>query len=47
MMVEETDLEEGMRRTHWKQSVPIAPWLFVLGVAEFAVQRVDEFDMEV
>lgn len=44
LKVEETDLEDGMRLTHWKQSVPIAPWLFVLGVAEFAVQRVDEFD---
>ncbi len=44
LKVEESDIEDGMRRTHWKQSVPIAPWLFVLGVAEFAVQRVDEFD---
>ena len=32
------------RRTHWRQSVPIAPWLYVLGVARFAVQRVDTFD---
>jgi aminopeptidase N len=30
--------------THWKQSVPIASWLYVLGVARFAVQYVDEFD---
>ena len=29
--------------THWRESVPIAPWLFVLGVAEFAVQYVDDF----
>ena len=32
------------RRTHWKQSVPIAPWLFVLGAARFAVDYYDEFD---
>jgi len=30
--------------THWKQSVPVSSWLFVLGVAEFAVQQVGEFD---
>ncbi len=32
------------RRTHWKQSVPIAPWLFVLGAAPFAVDYYDEYD---
>ncbi|WP_339710498.1 M1 family metallopeptidase [uncultured Kriegella sp.] len=41
--LEETILENGMRLTHWKQSVPIATWLYVLGVAEFAVQYVDSF----
>lgn len=40
LMIEETDLGGGMRRTHWKQSVPIATWLYTLGVAEFAVQQV-------
>lgn len=44
LLVEETDLSGGMRLTHWRQSVPIASWLFVLGVAEFAVQYVDEYD---
>ena len=43
LKIEETDLPNGKRRTHWKQSVPIAPWLYVLGVARFAVQYVDEF----
>ena len=43
LKVEETDLTAGKRLTHWKQSVPIAPWLYVLGVARFAVQYVDEF----
>jgi aminopeptidase N len=44
LLVEETDQPDGLRLTHWKQSVPIAPWLFVLGVAEFAVQYVDEYE---
>ncbi len=44
LLVEETDLSGGIRLTHWRQSVPIAPWLFVLGVAEFAVQYLDEYD---
>src|SRR5690606_10045590 len=44
LKIEETDLPNGMRLTHWKQSVPIASWLYVLGVARFAVQQVDEFD---
>ncbi len=43
-LAEETDLAEGMRLTHWKQSVPISPWLFVVGVARFAVQQLDEFN---
>ncbi len=44
LKVEETDLANGNRTTHWKQSVPIASWLYVLGVARFAVQYVDQFD---
>ncbi|MEJ0034143.1 MAG: M1 family metallopeptidase [Bacteroidota bacterium] len=44
LRVEETDLKDGNRLTHWKQSVPIASWLYVLGVARFAVQHVDDFD---
>ena len=44
LMVEESDLANGYRITHWKQSVPIATWLYVLGVARFAVQQVDQFD---
>jgi aminopeptidase N len=44
LKVEESDLANGNRITHWKQSVPIAPWLYVLGVARFAVQYVDEYD---
>jgi len=42
-LVEETDLDGGMRLTHWRQSVPIPPWLYVVGVARFAVQHLGEF----
>ena len=44
LRIEETDLQDGNRLTHWRQSVPIASWLYVLGVARFAVQHVDEYD---
>jgi aminopeptidase N len=44
LLQEETDLPGGRRRTIWRQSVPIAPWLFVLGAARFAVQHLDPFD---
>lgn len=43
LLIEETNLENQMKLTHWKQSVPIACWLYVLGVADFAVQYVDNF----
>jgi aminopeptidase N len=39
LLLEETDLADGQRRTHWRQSVPISPWLFALGVARFAVDH--------
>ena len=44
LKIEETNLEDNKRLTHWKQSIPIATWLYVLGAADFAVQYVDEFD---
>lgn len=44
LKMEETVLGDGNRLTHWRQGVPIASWLYVLGVAEFAVQQVDDFD---
>jgi aminopeptidase N len=43
VLVEETNLEGTKKFTHWKQSVPISSWLYVLGVAEFAVKYVGEF----
>jgi aminopeptidase N len=36
LLVEETDLGDGRRLTHWKQSVPIASWLNAIAVAPFA-----------
>jgi aminopeptidase N len=39
LLVEETDLGDGRRLTHWRQSVPIAAWLYGLGVARFAVDH--------
>ena len=41
VLKEEVDLPGGLRRTHWRQSVPIASWLFALGVARFAVHHYD------
>lgn len=35
LLIEESDLPGGLRRTHWKQSVPISSWLYALGVARF------------
>ena len=43
LLVEQTDLGDGRRVTHWRQSVPTATWLYVLGVAEFAVQYAGDF----
>jgi aminopeptidase N len=36
LLIEERDLGDGRRLTHWKQSVPIATWLNAIGVAQFA-----------
>lgn len=44
LLVEETDRPDGRRLTHWRQSVPISPWLYVLGVARFAVQHLGDLD---
>ncbi len=42
-LVEERDLLGGKRLTHWQESVPIATWLYTLGVTEFAVQHLRPF----
>ena len=43
LKLEETNLAADRRRTHWKQSVPIATWLMVVSVARYAVQYVDDY----
>jgi aminopeptidase N len=41
LLVEEVDVPHDERRTHWRQSVPIASWLYALGVARFSVHHYD------
>lgn len=41
---EMTDLPGNMRRTIWKESVPIATWLYSLAAAPFAVQYLGRVD---
>lgn len=43
ILKEESDLGNHYKLTHWKQSIPVSCWLFVLGIADFAVQYVDQF----
>ncbi len=42
LLQEVTDLGNGFRLTHWKQSVPIASWLNAIGIAEFSVHHAGE-----
>ncbi|HEX3933569.1 MAG TPA: M1 family metallopeptidase, partial [Puia sp.] len=44
LLLEESNIDSATRLTHWRQSVPIACWLYVLGVADFAVQYVGQVD---
>jgi len=39
VLVEQVDLPDGLRRTHWKQDEPISSWLYSLGVAHFIVRQ--------
>ncbi len=39
LLVEETDIAPGLRRTHWRQSIPIPPWNYMVGIARFAVDH--------
>lgn len=43
LLLEESELGNNVKLTHWKQSIPSSCWLFVIGVAEFAVQYLDPF----
>ena len=44
VLVEESDHADGTRLTHWKQSVPIASWLYTLGVARFTAHHAGSVD---
>ena len=44
LLMEESFINDSTKLTHWKQSVPIATWLYTLGIANFAVQYVDKFE---
>ena len=44
LLMEESIINDSTKLTDWKQSVPIATWLYTLGVANFAVQYVDKFE---
>lgn len=39
LLLEERDLPNGRRLTHWKQSVPIASWLATIAVAPYSVRQ--------
>lgn len=41
---EESLIGIDLKLTHWKQSVPISSWLYVLGVGKFAIQFLEEFE---
>ena len=42
-LMEETDLPNNMRRTVWKEAIPICTWLMSLAVAPFAVDHFGEY----
>ena len=44
LVQEETDLDDGRRRTHWRSSRPLPTKVMVIGVARFAVQHVGAVD---
>ena len=39
LLLEQNDLGDGRRTTHWKQRVPIASWLNAIGVEQFYVHH--------
>ena len=44
LLIEELDLPNNMRLTHWKQSVPIASWLHTVAVARFSSHLAGSID---
>jgi aminopeptidase N len=43
LLQEETDLGDGRRLTHWKQSVPISSWLNAVAIARYSVRYFGTF----
>ena len=43
-LVEESNLPDDLRLTHWRTEVPLATKVMVIGAARFAVQHVDEVE---
>ncbi len=43
-LVEQLDLPNGLRQTHYSQTTPISSWLFAVGVARFDVRNVGVVD---
>ncbi len=43
LLIEETDLSGDLRRTVWKEGVPISTWLMSLAVAPFSVSHFGSF----
>ena len=41
---EESIIGLDLKLTHWKQSVPLSSWLYVLGVGKFAIQFLERFE---
>ncbi|MEX0907550.1 MAG: M1 family metallopeptidase [Gemmatimonadota bacterium] len=39
LLLEETDIADGRRLSHWRNGVPIASWLTAIGVARFAARE--------
>ncbi len=44
LKIEESDLPDGGRLTHWRTAVPVSTYNMVMGVARFAVQYADRAD---
>jgi aminopeptidase N len=44
VLIEEVDQPGNARRTHWRQSVPIASWLYTIAVARFASHHAGTVD---
>ncbi len=42
-LVEETDISSDLRRTIWREDVPIATWQIAIGAAPFAVSHFGEY----